>query len=225
MTAVRVVVADDQPLARAGLRKILDADPGITVVAEAEDGLGAVAAVKRTRPDVVVMDIRMPGVDGLEATRRVLALDGDVPRVLVLTTFGMDEYVFGALRAGASGFLLKDVPPEDLIRAVHTVAQGDALLAPAVTRSVVERFNRVPEPSPAMRRQLDELTEREAEVLLLMARGRSNREIAAELVVSEGTVKTHVLRVLRKLGLRDRVQAVIFGYESGLTRVGEAGTT
>ena len=221
----RVVVADDQPLARAGLRKILDVDPGITVVAEAEDGLGAVAAVERTRPDVAVMDIRMPGVDGLEATRRVLALDGAVPRVLVLTTFGMDEYVFGALRAGASGFLLKDVPPEELIRAVHTIAAGDALLAPAVTRSVVERFTRLPEASAELKARLGELTDREAEVLALMARGRSNREIAAELVVSEGTVKSHVLRVLRKLGLRDRVQAVIFGYESGLTQVGEAGMT
>ena len=219
----RVVVADDQPLARAGLRKILDVDPGITVVAEAEDGLGAVAAVERTRPDVVVMDIRMPGVDGLEATRRVLALDGDVPRVLVLTTFGMDEYVFGALRAGASGFLLKDVPPEDLIRAVHTIAGGEALLAPAITRTVVERFTRIPEASPELKARLEELTDREAQVLLLMARGRSNREIADELIIGEGTVKTHVLRVLRKLGLRDRVQAVIFGYESGLTQVGEAG--
>jgi RNA polymerase sigma factor (sigma-70 family) len=221
--SVRVVVADDQPLARAGLRKILEVDAGIEVVAEAEDGIGAVAAVERTRPDVVLMDIRMPGVDGLEATRRVLALDGDVPRVLVLTTFGLDEYVFGALRAGASGFLLKDVPPEDLIKAVHTIAAGDALLAPAVTRTVVERFSRLPEPSAALREQLAELTEREAEVLMLMARGRSNREIAEALVVSEGTVKTHVLRVLRKLGLRDRVQAVIFGYESGLTSIGEAG--
>ena len=221
--SVRVVVADDQPLARAGLRKLLEVDPAITVVAEAEDGLGAVAAVERTRPDLVLMDIRMPVVDGLEATRRVLALEGAVPRVLVLTTFAMDEYVFGAIRAGASGFLLKDVPPEDLIRAVHTVAAGDALLAPAVTRSVVERFAALPEPAPTLRARLEDLTEREVDVLRLMARGLSNREIAGELVVSEGTVKTHVLRVLRKLGLRDRVQAVIFGYESGLTRMGEAG--
>jgi DNA-binding NarL/FixJ family response regulator len=218
------VVADDQPLARAGLRKLLEVDPGITVVAEAEDGLGAVAAVERTKPDVVLMDIRMPNVDGLEATRRLQARE-DPPRVLVLTTFGMDEYVFGALRAGASGFLLKDVPPEDLIKAVHTIAAGDALLAPAVTRAVVERFNRIAEPSPQLRARLGELTEREAEVLLLMARGRSNREIAADLVVSEGTVKTHVLRILRKLDLRDRVQAVIFGYEAGLTQVGEAGVS
>jgi DNA-binding NarL/FixJ family response regulator len=221
VSAVRVVVADDQPLARAGLRKILEIDPQITVVAEAEDGLGAVAAVERTRPDVVVMDIRMPNVDGLEATRRVLALEGEPPRVLVLTTFGMDEYVFGALRAGASGFLLKDAPPEEILKAVHTIAAGEALLDTAVTRAVVERFARMPQPRPELTAQLEELTAREVEVLMLMTRGRSNREIAEALVVSEGTVKTHVLRVLRKLDLRDRVQAVIFGYEAGLA--GEAG--
>ena len=215
----RLVIADDQPLVRAGLRKIFEADPQITVAAEADDGFGAVHAVERVAPDVVVMDIRMPNLDGLEATRRIVAA-GDPPRVLVLTTFGADEYVFAALRAGASGFLLKDARPEELIAGVHTLARGEALLAPAVTRTVVEQFARLPEPDAAAAARLAELTPREREVLLLLVAGRSNREIAEELVVSEGTTKAHVLAILRKLGLRDRVHAVIFGYESGVVRLG-----
>ena len=218
--SVRVVIADDQPLVRAGLRQILELGEGIEVVGEVEDGLGAVAAVDRKRPDVVVMDIRMPGVDGLEATRRIIA-SGAPTRVLVLTTFGIDAYVFGALRAGASAFMLKDAPPEELIRAVKLVASGEAVLSPAVTRTVVEQFAALPEPRPEVRRRLEELTPRERDVLQLLARARSNREIAEQLVVGEGTVKTHVLNVLRKLDLRDRVQAVIFGYEAGLARAGE----
>lgn len=218
---IRVVLADDQPLVRAGLRKILSVDPGLTVVAEAENGLGAVEAVQRTSPDVAVLDIRMPVVDGLEATRRICALP-DAPRVLILTTFGIDEYVAEALRAGASGFLLKDARPESLIEAVRTVAAGDALLDRAVTRSVVERFAAMPAPRPELAARLEQLTAREREVLVLLTRGMSNREIAERLVLSEGTVKTHVLRVLRKLELRDRVQAVIFGYDAGLAQPGEA---
>lgn len=218
---IRVVLADDQPLVRAGLRKILSVDPGVTVVAEAENGLGAVEAVRRTSPDVAVLDIRMPVVDGLEATRRICTLP-DAPRVLILTTFGIDEYVAEALRAGASGFLLKDARPESLIEAVRTVAAGDALLDRAVTRSVVERFAALPAPRPELAARLEQLTAREREVLVLLTRGMSNREIAERLVLSEGTVKTHVLRVLRKLELRDRVQAVIFGYDAGLAQPGEA---
>jgi DNA-binding NarL/FixJ family response regulator len=218
---VRVVIADDQPLARAGLRKIFEVDSAIEVVAEAEDGLGAVEAVRRTDPDVVVMDIRMPNVDGLEATRRLTALDDERPRILVLTTFGLDEYVYGALRAGASGFMLKDARAEDVLAAVTVVARGDALIDPSVTRSVIARFARLPEANRDQRARLAELTPREREVLVLLARGRTNAEIAGELVVSEGTVKTHVSRLLTKLALRDRVQAVIFAYESGV--VGTAG--
>ena len=218
--SVRVVLADDQPLVRAGLRKVFEADPELEVVAEVEDGLAAVAAVERRRPDVVVMDIRMPNVDGLEATRRLLARVDPPPRVLILTTFGLDEYIFGALRAGASGFLLKDAPPEQLIAAVHTLARGDALLDPGITRAVVERFSGLPEPDPAHTARLATLSDREREVLLLLVEGCSNREIADRLVVSEGTVKSHVMAVLRKLDLRDRVHAVIFGYESGLVRPG-----
>lgn len=215
---IRVLVADDQPLVREGLRKIFEADPDLVVIADVGDGLAAVSAAARLHPDVVVMDIRMPHLDGIEATRLVTA-PGDggrgVPRVLVLTTFGLDEYVFGALRAGASGFLLKDAMPEHLIAAVHTIARGDALLDPAVTRAVVERFGRAPQADVA---ELATLSSREREVLLLLVEGRSNREIASALFVSEATVKTHVMAVLRKLGLRDRIQAVIFGYESGLVR-------
>ena len=218
--SVRLVIADDQPLVRAGLRKIFEVDPQLHVVGEAEDGLGAVEAAQRLRPDVVVMDIRRPNVDGIEATRRLLARLDPPPRVLVLTTFGLDEYVFSALRAGASGFLLKDAPPEHLIAAVHTVARGDALLDPAITRAVLERFAGLPEPDADHAARLAELSEREREVLMLLVEGSSNREIAERLVVSESTVKTHVMAVLRKLELRDRVQAVIFGYESGLVRPG-----
>lgn len=218
--SVRIVLADDQPLVRAGLRKIFDSDGGLDVCGEAEDGLGVVAACRRLRPDVVVMDIRMPNVDGLEATRRVLERVDPAPRVLVLTTFGLDEYVFGALRAGASGFLLKDAPPEQLIAAVHTLARGDSLLDPAVTKAVVERFAAMPEPDAASAARLAELSAREREVLLLLVQGRSNREIGEALFVSEGTVKSHVMAILRKLELRGRIQAVIFGYESGLVHPG-----
>ena len=212
----RVVIADDQPLVRVGLRKILEAEPDLDVVAEAPDGDEAVAETRLHRPDVVLMDIRMPVLDGIEATRRIAAAQPAV-RVLILTKFGLDTYVFDALRAGASGFMLKDAPPEELVSAVRLVARGEALLAPAVTRSVIEEFARrpvarSPEPSPA----LAELTAREREVLELLARGRSNPEICAELVISEATAKTHVARILQKLGLRDRVQAVIYAYENGV---------
>ena len=222
MTAIRVLVADDQALVRGGLRKIVDGEPDMTVVGEAADGLDAVDAARRARPDVVLMDIRMPRLDGIEATRRVVAALGDDVRVLMLTTFGLDEYVYDALRAGASGFMLKDAPPEELVEAVRVVAGGSALLAPAVTRSVIEAFTQSsPAPGPEAP-AVAELTEREREVLLLLTRGRSNAEIAADLVVSEATVKTHVARVLMKLGVRDRVQAVILAYESGLVRPGAA---
>ncbi len=217
---VRVLVADDQALVREGLRKIFEADPEIEVVADVADGRAAVEQVVRTRPDVVVMDIRMPVLDGIEATRQVCRLD-DPPRVLVLTTFDLDDYVFGALRAGASGFLLKDALPERLIAAVHTIARGDALLDAAVTRSVVERFGRAPDPDPATAGRLADLSQREHEVLLLLIEGCSNKEIGARLFVGEATVKTHVMAVLRKLDLRDRIQAVILGYETGLVRPGE----
>lgn len=215
----RVVVADDQPLVRTGLRKILDQDPEIAVVAEVEDGLGAVEAAARLSPDVVVMDIRMPNVDGLEATRRITAAGTGAPRILVLTTFNVDDYVFEALRAGASGFMLKDAPPEQLLEAVRVVARGEALLAPAVTQAVIERFAKLPR-TEDLAGLAGDLTPREREVLLLITRGHSNREIAHELVITEGTVKTHVNRILMKLGVRDRVQAVIFGYESGMAGLG-----
>ena len=218
--SLRVLIADDQPLARTGLRKIFDADPEIEVVGEAEDGLDAVELAGRRDPDVVVMDIRMPRLDGLEATRRILERDGESRRVLVLTTFDLDEYVYGALRAGASGFMLKDAPPEELLAAVRVIARGDALLAPAITRRVVEHFGRLPAASDENRERLDELTAREREVLELVAQGKSNAEIAAALVVGEGTVKTHVRNLLAKLGVRDRVQAVIFAYETGVVRAG-----
>jgi DNA-binding NarL/FixJ family response regulator len=218
--SVRLLLADDQPLVREGLRKIFEADPEIEVVADVGDGRAAVEAARRLRPDVVVMDIRMPHLNGIEATREVVAGVADAPHVLVLTTFGLDEYVFGALRAGASGFLLKDAPPEHLIAAVHTIARGEALLDPAVTRLVVERFGRTPEPDRTAAARLAELSQREREVLLLLVEGRSNREIGERLFIAEATVKTHVMAVLRKLELRDRIQAVIFGYESGLVTPG-----
>jgi RNA polymerase sigma factor (sigma-70 family) len=213
--SIRVVIADDQALVRAGFRKILEADPEIEVVAEAADGVEAVDASRRLGPDVVLMDIRMPNMDGLEATRRLLDGAGPTTHVLILTTFGLNEYVYEALRAGASGFLLKDAPPEELLAAVHVIARGDALLDPAITRAVIEEFARRPARTDLAAR-LDELTPREREVLELLARGLSNGEIAERFVVSEGTVKTHVASVLRKLGVRDRVQAVIYAYESGL---------
>jgi DNA-binding NarL/FixJ family response regulator len=218
-----VLIADDQALVRVGLRKILEAEPDTTVVDEAGDGEDAVAAARRLRPDVVLMDIRMPVLDGIEATRRIVA-EQPATRVLILTTFGLDTYVYEALRAGASGFMLKDAPPEEIAAAVRIVAGGDALLAPAVTRAVIEELARrppaasAPEPPAA----LAELTPREREVLELLARGLSNPEICVRLVISEATAKTHVARILQKLGLRDRVQVVIFAYESGLVAAGSA---
>jgi DNA-binding NarL/FixJ family response regulator len=218
--SVRVLVADDQALVRAGFRKILEADPAIEVVGEAADGLEAVERSRAQVPDVVLMDIRMPGLDGIAATRRLSEELRDGPRVLVLTTFGLEEYVYEALRAGASGFLLKDVPPEQLISAVHVVAQGDALLDPAITRSVIEAFASRPAARRELAERIEELTPRERDVFALVARGLSNAEIAAELVVGDGTVKTHVAHLLLKLGLRDRVQAVIYAYEAGVVQPG-----
>jgi DNA-binding NarL/FixJ family response regulator len=217
---VRVVIADDQALVRAGFRLILSAQAGIEVVDEARDGAEAVAAWRRLRPDVLLMDVRMPGLDGLEATRRIMEGGGDGCRVVMLTTFDLDEYIYAALRAGASGFLLKDLSPEQLIASVRLVAAGDALLAPSITRRLVERFAR-PFPAPALSHAaLSALTPREHDVLRLIARGLSNAEIADTLLLSEATVKTHVARILPKLGVRDRVQAVVFAYEAGLVHAG-----
>ena len=221
--SVRVLLADDQALVRGGLRKIVDTEADMTVVAEAEDGLAAVDAARAARPDVAVVDIRMPRLDGIEATRRIVAAVGDDVRVLVLTTFGLDEYVFESLRAGASGFMLKDAPAEELLDAIRIVASGAALLAPAVTQAVIEEFARRSPAASEAPPGVAELTEREREVLLLLTRGRSNAEIARDLVVSDATVKTHVAHVLMKLGVRDRVQAVIFAYEAGLVSPGTRG--
>jgi DNA-binding NarL/FixJ family response regulator len=220
---VSVLIADDQALVRAGFRSILEAQQGIKVVGEAADGRDAVALARHRRPDVVLMDIQMPDLDGLEATRRILeSVDTDHPiAVLMLTTFDLNEYVYEALRAGASGFLLKDVLPEDLIAAVRVVAAGDGLIAPAITKRLIEQFARMAPPS-ALPEGLSELTPRELEVLTLVARGLSNSELAAELVISEATVKTHVKRVFSKLGVRDRVQAVVVAYEAGLVAPGDA---
>jgi DNA-binding NarL/FixJ family response regulator len=215
---IRVLLADDQALMRGGFRMILETEDDIEVVADAVDGREAVELFGRLRPDVVVMDIRMPQMDGLEATRRLAKNDPDA-RVLILTMFDLDEYVFDALRAGASGFLLKDRPPEELVAAVRVVASGDSLLAPSVTRRLIEEFSRRPRPG-AGPPELEDLTDREREVLVLMGRGLSNAEIAAQLFLAETTVKTHVGRVLQKLGLRDRVQAVVLTYESGLVHPG-----
>ena len=212
--SIRVVVADDQDVVRAGFGALLDTQPDITVVGTAGDGAEALRVSREERPDVVVMDVRMPVMDGIEATRALTAGGDGAPRVLVLTTFDLDEYVYDALRSGASGFLLKDVTAERLFDAVRVVASGDALLAPAVTRRLIGEFARM-QPAPPPER-LDELTARETEVLRLVAEGLSNREIAERLVVGEETVKTHVSRVLMKLGLRDRTQAVVTAYESGL---------
>ncbi|CAM5690540.1 response regulator transcription factor [Streptomyces viridifaciens] len=222
---LRVVVADDQALVRIGFRLILESE-GIEVVAEAEDGEQAVAAVRRSRPDVVLMDIRMPGLDGLEATRRILAGGPEnAPRIIMLTTFDLDHYVYAAMAAGASGFLLKDVTPEHLAAAVRLVRTGDALLAPAITRRLVERFARPAAPhAAAPHRELATLTPRELEVMSLLARGLSNAELAARLQLSEATVKTHVARILGKLGLRDRAQVVVAAYETGLVSAGTPGT-
>ena len=217
-----VLIADDQALVRVGLRKILESERETTVVGEAADGEDAVAETRRLRPDVVLMDIRMPVLDGIEATRRIVCAQPDT-RVLMLTTFGLDGYVYDALHAGASGFMLKDAPPEEIAAAVRIVASGEALLAPAVTRSVIEEFARqqpaVPSAPP---RAVEELTPREKEVLELLVRGLSNPEICERLVISDATAKTHVARILQKLGVRDRIQAVIYAYEHGLVRPGAA---
>jgi DNA-binding NarL/FixJ family response regulator len=219
---IRALIADDEAMVRAGFRMILESEEDIEVVGEADDGERAVAETKRLRPDVVVMDIQMPGLDGVAATREILSELDDPPRVLVVTTFDIEEYVYEALRAGAGGFLLKNSPPEDLVRAIRLLADGDSLLSPSVTRRVIEEFARRPGARTARPAALDDLTERETEVLVLMARGLSNAEIAERLVVTHGTVKTHVARVLMKLGLRDRVQAVVLAYESGLVAPGQA---
>jgi len=217
--SVAILIADDQTLVRAGLRMIVEAAEDLRVVAEAKDGIEAVEATRRTRPDIVLMDIRMPRMDGLEATRQIIAGSDKPPRLLMLTTFDLDEYVFDALHAGASGFLLKDAPPEELMAGIRVVAQGDSLLAPSITRRLIESFvrDRKHAQKPP---ELDDLTTRELEILGLVARGLSNAEIAEQLVVSVTTVKTHVARVLSKLGLRDRVQAVVLAYETGIVQPG-----
>jgi DNA-binding NarL/FixJ family response regulator len=214
-----VLIADDQALVRVGLRKVLESEPELTVVGEAVDGEDATTAAGKLAPDVVLMDIRMPVLDGIEATRRIVRARSDT-RVLILTTFGLDTYVYEALRAGASGFMLKDAPPEEIVAAVRIVASGDALLAPTVTRAVIEEFVRHRPAAPSAPPPVEELTPREREVLDLLARGLSNPEICEQLVISEATTKTHVARILQKLDLRDRVQAVIYAYESGLVTPG-----
>ena len=224
--AIRVLLVDDQQLVRTGFRMILQDEPGVEVVGEAENGAVALDAVHRLRPDIVVMDMRMPVMDGVEATRRIVAEIVDAPRVLALTTFDADEYVVEALRAGASGFLLKDVTPDGFVDAIHTLAAGDALLAPSVTRRLLDTMrDRLPGAPSDHEHRLHDLTERELEVLRLIARGLSNREIADLLVLAEPTVKTHVSHVLMKLNLRDRAQAVVLAYEAGLVQPGATGTT
>ncbi|MGA5300495.1 response regulator [Nucisporomicrobium flavum] len=217
---IRVLIADDQAMVRQGFGALLAAQPDLMVVGDAADGAAAVAQCRRLDPDVVLMDVRMPVMDGLEATRRLAESPGG-PRVLILTTFDLDDYVYEALRAGASGFLLKDAPAADLVQAVRVVAAGDGLLAPSVTRRLISEFAARPRAQRPRPTALNALTPRETEVLRLIARGRSNQEIAADLVVAEQTVKTHVGRILAKLGLRDRAQAVVFAYESGLVAAGE----
>lgn len=224
MSETTVLLVDDQAMVRAGFRMVLDAQPDVRVVGEAGDGAEAIDAALRLRPDIVVMDVRMPRMDGVTATRRLGERwpDDDGPRVLILTTFDLDEYVYEAIRAGASGFMLKDAPPEDLVAAVRVVAAGEALLAPSVTRRLLDEFAARPAPGASDAALADAgLTERELEVLRGMARGLTNAEIAGELYLGEATVKTHVSRVLGKLGLRDRVQAVVFAYEHGVVRVGD----
>jgi DNA-binding NarL/FixJ family response regulator len=219
--SIRVLLVDDQALIRAGFRMILDAEEDMEVVGECADGTQAVDSARRLTPDVVLMDIRMPEMDGIEATQRIAAREGEAgPRVLMLTTFDLDEYVYDALRAGASGFLLKDVPAEELVSGIRVVAQGEALLAPSVTKRLIQEFSRAPRVQQSAPAEIEELTPRELEVFTLMARGLSNAEIASELIVSETTVKTHVARVLMKLGVRDRVQAVVLAYESGVVAPG-----
>jgi DNA-binding NarL/FixJ family response regulator len=224
--SVRVLLVDDQALIRAGFRMILEAEEDLEVVGECGDGAQAIDSVKRFAPDVVLMDIRMPEMDGIEATRRIVGGDGDTAvKVLMLTTFDLDEYVYDALRAGASGFLLKDVPADQLVAGIRLVAQGDALLAPSVTRRLIHEFSRSSRGRGERPAGLDELTPREVEVFKLLARGMSNAEIAEDLIVSETTVKTHVARILMKLDVRDRVQAVVLAYESGVVAPGDAGST
>jgi DNA-binding NarL/FixJ family response regulator len=218
--SIRVLIAEDEALIRAGLRKIIEAEPGLDVAGEASNGLEAVDAALGAKPDVVLMDIQMPGLDGIEATRRIVSSGGGRSRVLMLTTFGLDRYVFDSLRAGASGFLLKDAPPDELIAAIFTVAGGDGLLSPKVTKSLIEEFVRRSPAPPPQHPELAELTEREREVLRLLTRGLSNGEIAEALVVSEATVKSHVHGLLNKLGVRDRVQAVIYAYEAEFVQPG-----
>ena len=216
---VRVLLVDDDDLMRAGLKAVLSSDARVEVVGEAGTGRAAVEHVRKLRPDLVLMDVRMPDLDGIAATREITAASADV-KVVILTTFEQDDYIFGALNAGASGFLLKRSGPEELLAAIHTVAAGDSLLSPSVTRTVIDRMARQPTPEIGSSRLLESLTPREREVLVLLARGLSNSEIARELVIEESTVKTHVKRILMKLHLRHRVQAVILAYESGLTRPG-----
>jgi DNA-binding NarL/FixJ family response regulator len=211
--SIRVLVADDQSMVRAGFRMLLSGEPDIEVVAEASNGLEAVDKAARFRPTVVLMDIRMPELDGLQATRRILS-DDEATRVLILTTFDLDEYVYEALRGGASGFVLKDDPPEQLLAAIRIVADGEALLSPAITKRVIERFTRIAHSEPP--KELDDLTERELDVFRLIARGLSNAEIGKELYISDATVKTHITHILQKLNLRDRVQAVVLAHETGL---------
>jgi len=219
---IKILIADDQAMVRQGFGALLSAQPDLVVVGDAADGAEAIAQARRLDPDVVLMDVRMPVLDGLEATRRLLSdRSSDGPRVLILTTFDLDDYVYEALRAGASGFLLKDAPAADLVHAVRVVAAGEALLAPTVTRRLIAEFAARPHTDRPRPTALNALTPRETEVLRLIARGRSNQEIAADLVVAEQTVKTHIGRILGKLGLRDRAQAVVFAYESGLVAVGE----
>jgi len=219
--SIRVVLADDQALVRGGFRMMLAAEDGVEVVGEAGDGQEAIEQARALRPDVVVMDIAMPRVDGVEATREILATVDPAPRVLIVTTFDIDEYVFSALRAGAAGFLLKNAPPEQLVDAITVLAQGESLLSPSITRRLIEDYASRGPSVAEERAKLDELTPREHEVLRLVAKGLSNAEIAEELVVSQGTAKTHVASILMKLGLRDRVQAVVLAYELGVVRPGD----
>lgn len=219
--SIRVLIADDEALVRSGIRLIVDSQSGMTVVGEADDGTQAAQQARELSPDVVLMDVRMPQLGGLEATRQLLRPGGPAARVLMLTTFDRDEYLYEAMKAGASGFLLKSAPPEQLVHAIRVVAEGETLLAPAITRRLIEDFVRRPPPGSARPQALDDLTERETEVLLLIAEGLSNAEISSRLFLSAGTVKTHVNRILAKLGLRDRVQAVVLAYESGLVRAGD----
>ena len=221
MTDIRVLVVDDQALIRSGLRLILESEPGLAVIGEGGDGREAVEMAQRLRPDVILMDVRMPVMDGIEAARRIIGAGlNPEPRIIILTTFDLDEYIYAAIRAGASGFLLKDAPPDDLLRAIRIVATGDALLAPSVTRRLIEEFASRPAPD-TQPSGMDQLTEREIEVLKSLAAGLSNAEIADALFVSEATVKTHISHILTKLDLRDRVQAVVVAYESGLVRPGD----